>query len=112
MDTLPSSFIEKLFTVIEEWQLHGHIFIPTMARVLNEALQDQHTEEIRNLLSFCRELFKSENIKKLHIPLICFWKVTRLKGDRNFQSFFYVFRPLFSLFIKIKVNGNWKIILC
>jgi CRISPR-associated protein Csm1 len=70
MDTLPSSFIERLFTVIEEWQLHGHIFIPTMARVLNEALQDQPTQEIRNLLSFCRELFKSENIKKLHIPLI------------------------------------------
>lgn len=67
IDNLPSAFIEKLFTVTEEWQVEGHIYISTMARVLNKSLQDPLTH---NFLALYKGLFGSENIKKLHIPLI------------------------------------------
>ncbi len=68
INKLPSAFIEKLFSVINEWQMNGQIYLPTMASVLMQAKTELSAAEQEALKKY---LYwgNTENIKKLHIPL-------------------------------------------
>lgn len=70
LNRLPSNFIEKLFSVIEEWQLKGQIYIPTLSRILRQ-INKLHLDEdkCKDEINFVN-LFDNEHIKKLHVPLI------------------------------------------
>ena len=68
-DKLPSAFIESLFKVIEEWQLKGQVYLPVMARVLNQTRRTLSNAAMEELKDFIY-VFDSENVKKLHIPLL------------------------------------------
>ena len=70
LNQLPSRFIEKLFSVIEEWQLKGQIYIPTLSRILRQ-INKLHLNEdkCKAEINFAN-LFDNEHIKILHVPLI------------------------------------------
>lgn len=70
LNQLPSRFIEKLFSVVEEWQLKGRIYIPTLSRILRQ-INKLHLDEDKEKdeVNFV-DLFDNEHIKILHIPLI------------------------------------------
>jgi Predicted hydrolase of the HD superfamily (permuted catalytic motifs) len=70
LNQLPSNFIEKLFNVIEEWQLKGQIYIPTLSRILCQVNKLHLNEDkCKDEINFVN-LFDNEHIKILHIPLI------------------------------------------
>ncbi len=68
LQKLPAATIEKLFSVAEEWQSKGQIYLPTMARIIEQTKNNLSREEFNKFLDHVYS-FDTNNIKKIHIPL-------------------------------------------
>jgi len=68
LQKLPAAIVEKLFMVAEEWQRRGQIYLPTMARIIEQTKSNLPPEEFIKFLTYLYSC-KTNNIKKIHIPL-------------------------------------------